>query len=325
MNNSNDSSKKKTFTSDELLEKVRLSFRNFLCIKNLSSTSENYHYHNHEVAIKEINPTNDAINSVFLFTLNDELVQGNKEFNVRIESKTLTPEKTSIFFKSNIFFRFDYHLLHHKDIEAIDLYLGGEEVNSKDLKCTKNPTPFDDYPYELVAERLYPMDLNKNPVNIDWNNDANQDYVSLKNLKLLYLNNIRKSIAKNLTDDSYHYQLQKTEERAYGYMWQILESDLEKNKEKLKDLQKKYSHITELDPYRLEKHFDHLDAEKKNQYDGLNANQFYVDILLMMTLTMESSRPNFFTMNHYFEMFNIDMSTLRALEHIKAGKRYIQD
>jgi hypothetical protein len=40
---------------------------------------------------------------------------------------------------------------------------------------------------------------------------------------------------------------------------------------------------------------------------------------------MESSRPNFFTMNHYFEMFNIDMSTLRALEHIKAGKRYIQD
>ena len=230
MNNSNDSSKKKTFTSDELLEKVRLSFRNFLCIKNLSSTSENYHYQNHEVAIKEINPTNDAINSVFLFTLNDELVQGNKEFNVRIESKTLTPEKTSIFFKSNIFFRFDYYLLHHKDIEAIDLYLGGEEVNSKDLKCTKNPTPFDDYPYELVAERLYPMDLNKNPVNIDWNNDANHDYVSLKNLKLLYLNNIRKSIAKNLTDDSYHYQLQKTEERAMDICGRYLNQTLRKIK-----------------------------------------------------------------------------------------------
>ena len=178
MNNSNDSNKKKTFTSDELLKKVRLSFRNFLCIKNLSSTSENYQYQNHEVTIREIDSKSDAKNSVFLFTLNDELVQENKQFNVRIESKTLTPEKTSIFFKSNIFFRFDYYLLHHKDIEAIDLYLGGEEVNSKDLKCNKNPTPFDDYPYELVAERLYPMDLNKNPVNIDWNNDANQDYVS---------------------------------------------------------------------------------------------------------------------------------------------------
>ena len=146
MNNNNDSSKKKTFSSDELLKKVRLSFRNFLCIKNLSSTSENYQYQNHEVTIREIDSKSDAKNSVFLFTLNDELVQENKQFNVRIESKTFTPEKTSIFFKSNIFFRFDYYLLHQKDIEAIDLYLGGEEVNSKDLKCTKNPTPFDDYP-----------------------------------------------------------------------------------------------------------------------------------------------------------------------------------
>ena len=114
MNKSNDSGKKKKITSDELLEKVRLSFRNFLCIKNLSSTSENYHYQNHEVTINEVDSTNDAVNSVFLFTLNDELVQENKQFNVRIESKTLTPEKTSIFFKSNIFFRFDYYLLHLK-------------------------------------------------------------------------------------------------------------------------------------------------------------------------------------------------------------------
>jgi len=60
MNNSNDSNKKKTFSSDELLEKVRLSFRNFLCIKNLSSTSENYQYQNHEVMIREIDSKSDA-------------------------------------------------------------------------------------------------------------------------------------------------------------------------------------------------------------------------------------------------------------------------
>ena len=75
MSKSNDYSKKKTFSSDERLGKVRLSFRNFLCIKNLSSTSENYHYQNHEVTINEVDSTNDAVNSVFLFTLNDELVQ----------------------------------------------------------------------------------------------------------------------------------------------------------------------------------------------------------------------------------------------------------
>jgi len=44
-----------------------------------------------------------------------------------------------------------------------------------------------------------------------------------------------------------------------------------------------------------------------------------------MTLLVELSRPNFFTMNHYMEMFNIDFITLRALISIKAGHRYTDE
>jgi len=320
MSNQDDIFKRKSINSEELLESAKFAIRNLFWNQNNNILlPENYCLEDSSSSIFKIEKASDNSPSVYVYR------NTNHNISVRIELKFSHPEN------AHQFAYLDYFLLATSNFDSKDMFLGGETVHVSDL-MPKNANPITN-PIEIKSEENLPMDLNKNPIYLIGPPNNKSDLVSQKNLKLLYLNKIRTSIAKLLSQSRSGIDLLRMEERAYGWMDEIFKSSREDNLKKLKELNKQYPHISSIDPNRLEKHFDHLDAEKEAVKEGMKRNltygkqvayKTYVDIIRIMTLLIEISRPNFFTRNHYMEMFNFDFVTLRALVSIKAGYRYTE-
>jgi len=310
--------KEDSINSEELLENAKYAIRHlFWTQANNLLMPDGYRLEINNSSVFKIEKASKNGPAVYVYK------DTNHDISVRIELKFSHPDN------AHQFAYFDYFLLATGNFDTKDMFLGGETVYMGDL-IYKDTNPLTDI--KIKSEENLPMDLNKNAVYLIGPPNNKSDFVTQKNLKLIYLNKVRTAIAKKLTQNGAGVQLLRMEERADGYMEEITKSNRKDNLKKLKELQNKYPHITSIDPDRLEKHFDHLDAEKKGfrkRYgygDGIrNAFEAYVDILLIMTLLVELSRPNFFTMNHYMEMFNIDFITLRALISIKAGHRYTDE
>jgi len=311
--------KEDSINSEELLENAKYAIRHlFWTQANNLLMPDGYRLEISNSSVFKIEKASENGPAVYVYK------DTNHDISVRIELKFSHPEN------AHQFAYLDYFLLATGNFDSKDMFLGGETVHVPDL-MPKDANPITN-PIEIKSEENLPMDLNKNTVYLIGPPNNKSDFVTQKNLKLIYLNKVRTAIAKKLTQNGAGVQLLRMEERADGYMEEITKSNRKDNLKKLKELQNKYPHITSIDPDRLEKHFDHLDAEKegfRKRYgygDGIrNAFEAYVDILLIMTLLVELSRPNFFTMNHYMEMFNIDFITLRALISIKAGHRYTDE
>jgi len=310
--------KEKSINSEELLESAKSAIRNLFWNQNNNILlPESYCFEDSRSSIFKIEKATDNSPAVYVYR------NTYHNISVRIELKFSHPEN------AHQFAYLDYFLLATSNYDSKDMFLGGETVHIPDL-MPKVANPITN-PIEIKSEENLPMDLNKNPVYLIGPPNNKHDLITQKNLKLLYFSKVRTAIAKKLTQHGAGVQLLRMEERAWDYMEEITKSNRKDNLKKLKELQNKYPHITSIDPDRLEKHFDHLDAEKegfRKRYgygDGKhNAFEAYVDILIIMTILVELSRPNFFTLNHYMEMFNIDFITLRALISIKAGHSYTE-
>jgi len=317
MTTNNRSVKEDSINSEELLENAKYAIRHlFWTQANNLLMPDGYRLEINNSSVFKIEKASKNGPAVYVYK------DTNHDISVRIELKFSHPDN------AHQFAYFDYFLLATGNFDTKDMFLGGETVYMGDL-IFKDTNPLTNI--KTKAEENLPMDLNKNTVYLIGPPSNKSDFVTQKNLKLLYFNKVRTAIAKKLTQHGAGFQLLRMEERAFGYMEEITKSNRKDNLKKLKELQNKYPHITSIDPDRLEKHFDHLDAEKegfRKRYgygDGKhNAFEAYVDILLIMTILVELSRPNFFTMNHYMEMFNIDFITLRALISIKAGHSYTE-
>ena len=321
MSNHDNFIREDSINSEELLEKSKLAIRNLLRIQNNNLLlPESYCLEDSRSSIFKIEKGSENGPAVYLYR------NTYHNISVRIELKFSHPDN------AHQFAYLDYFLLATSNFDSKDMFLGGETVYVPDL-MPKDTNPITN-PIEIKSEENLPMDLNKNPVYLIGPPNNKRDLVTQKNLKLLYLNKIRTSIARLLSHGRSGVDLLRMEERAYGWMEEIFESSQEDNIKKLKELNKKYPHISSIDPNRLEKHFDHLDAEKEVVKERMKRNltygkhvayKTYVDLIRIMTLLIEISRPNFFTRNHYMEMFNFDFVTLRALISIKAGHRYTDE
>ena len=313
--------KEGSINSEELLESTKYAIRHlFWTQANNLLMPDGYRLEISNSSVFKIEKASENGPAVYVYK------DTNHNISVRIELKFSHPEN------AHQFAYLDYFLLSPGNFDSKDMFLGGETVHVPDL-IPKDANPITN-PIEIKSEENLPMDLNKNTVYLIGPPNNKSDFVTQKNLKLIYLNKVRTAIAKKLTQNGAGVQLLRMEERADGYMEEITKSNRKDNLKKLKELQNKYPHITSIDPDRLEKHFDHLDAEKELVKEGMKRNltygkhvayKTYVDLIRIMTLLIEISRPNFFTINHYMEMFNFDFVTLRALVSIKAGHRYTDE